>query len=201
VSRTRGTGRSSLRGGPRFLFRRDATLGSPKGAVCRVPVESCGRRSEERRSSYPDGVVRPVRRSAPFAVHRWAGCACPKWAGTDVRGRGFNTMMLRSAEADPHVIEHMNCSGAEAPKQPSETAASMQIPKHPHQSRQSDHRGNRHCPRQSRRSPTDRPKAAARVLQPKPQRLRCAASAPTEVGRRPSPSKPHRAADFKALLR
>jgi hypothetical protein len=36
---------------------------------------------------------------------------------------------------------------------------------------------------------------------PKPRSLLCAAPAPTEVGRRPSLSKPHGAADLKALLR
>jgi hypothetical protein len=32
-----------------------------------------------------------------------------------VRGRDSDAMMLRSAEADPHVIEHTARAGAEAP--------------------------------------------------------------------------------------
>jgi hypothetical protein len=49
--------------------------------------------------------------------------------------------------------------------------------------------------------PFSRPKAAVQCPRPKPRVLRCAAPAPTEVGRRLGPSKPHGAADFKALLR
>jgi hypothetical protein len=52
-----------------------------------------------------------------------AGCPAPGWpgvpalsgGGTGVRGRGFDAMMLRSAEADPHVIEHTTQPEAEAP--------------------------------------------------------------------------------------
>jgi hypothetical protein len=38
-------------------------------------------------------------------------------------------MMLRSAEADPHVIEHKAGPGAEAPETPREIAALMPVPK------------------------------------------------------------------------
>jgi hypothetical protein len=102
----------------------------PKIVGRRAPVESCGRWSEDCRSSYPGEAVRAVRRSAPSAVPRgvvrqgrrsdpgavprWPG-ALPLRAGTGVRGRGSDAMMLRSAEADPHVIEHMRRSDAEAP--------------------------------------------------------------------------------------
>jgi hypothetical protein len=49
------------------------------------------------------------------------------------------------------------------------------------------------------RPATRRPPAGAPP--PWQQNLLCAAPAPTEVGRRPGPSKPREAADFKALLR
>jgi hypothetical protein len=49
--------------------------------------------------------------------------------------------------------------------------------------------------------PVDRPKAITRCPRPRSRDLRCTAPAPTEMGRRLGPSKPHEAADFKALLR
>jgi hypothetical protein len=43
-----------------------------------------------------------------------AGSPYPEGRGTGVRGRGLNAVMLRSAEADPHVTEHSLAATAEA---------------------------------------------------------------------------------------
>ena len=43
-----------------------------------------------------------------------AGSPYPEGRGTGVRGRGFDAVMLRSAEADPHVTEHSLAAVAEA---------------------------------------------------------------------------------------
>jgi len=53
----------------------------------------------------------------------------PRRARAGVPERGFNAMMLRSAEADPHVIEHKAGPGAEAPVSPREIAPQVPVPK------------------------------------------------------------------------
>jgi len=72
--------------------------GAPKRAVCPAPWNWLG------------GA--PKRAVCPAPV---AGSPYPEGRGTGVRGRGFNAVMLRSAEADPHVTEHTARAGAEAP--------------------------------------------------------------------------------------
>jgi hypothetical protein len=73
--------------------------GAPKRAVCPAPRNWLG--------GAPKRAVCP----APLA-----GSPYPEGRGTGVRGRGFNAVMLRSAEADPHVTEHSAPPGAEAPE-------------------------------------------------------------------------------------
>jgi hypothetical protein len=90
--------RAALRRVPVAVPRWNRAMRPPKRPSDLVPVEPSSRCSEERRLPCPGGRV-------PCRVGR----------GTGVRRRGFNTMMLRSAEADPHVIEHTARSGAEAP--------------------------------------------------------------------------------------
>ena len=90
--------RAALRRVPVAVPRWNRALRPPKRSPDLVPVEQSSRCSEERRLLCPGGRV-------PCRVER----------GTGVRRRGFNAMMLRSAEADPHVIEHTALSGAEAP--------------------------------------------------------------------------------------
>jgi len=62
------------------------------------------------------GTERAMLKEAPIALPRGGRESLPfRAGGTGVRGRGVDAMMLRSAEADPHVIEHTTRPEAEAP--------------------------------------------------------------------------------------
>jgi hypothetical protein len=73
--------------------------GAPKSAGCPMPGTERTKLINKRRLPCPG---RP-------------GVPALSGGGTGVRGRGVDAMMLRSAEADPHVIEHTTRMGAEAP--------------------------------------------------------------------------------------
>jgi hypothetical protein len=119
-----------------------------------------------------------------------------------MRRRDPDAVMLRSAEANPHVTDHASVPGAEAPdlstwNHPADIRAealtpplAVELPRRltwppwPLQNKPSQRSEERRSG-----SPTE----AGGFLR--------AAPAPTEVGRRPSSSKSHEAADYKALLR
>jgi hypothetical protein len=142
--------------------------GGPKTAGCRAPVEPAERSAEARRHSDPG----------------WPG-AMPRWAGTGVRGRGSDAMMLRSAEADPHVIEHRARRGPKRPGLPREIAPSTPTPKRWRCCGQSSPRGSGMPPSVAPR-PGETPEGDRRGPSAEAERNRSAASAPTEVGRRPA---------------
>jgi hypothetical protein len=78
-------------------------------------VEPSSRCSEEQRLPDARDQARDAINSAGCPAPGWLGVPALSGGGTGVRGRGVDAMMLRSAEADPHVIEHTTRSGAEAP--------------------------------------------------------------------------------------
>jgi hypothetical protein len=93
-------------------------------------------RGTERRTSEEADLpvpVEPERRTSeeadlPVPVARFP--ARVGWV-TGVRGRDSDAMMLRSAEADPHVIEHAFQRGPKLPPSSRETTRPAPVPKHP----------------------------------------------------------------------
>ena len=215
LSRVRG-GVPRLRRGPVPCPGWGGGPGAPKRAGFPVPVRPCSRGSEELRWPCPGEVVRPVprraplavprgtklavRRGAPSALSRWPGvlprragdgCAKKKFRCDDApirrsgppRHRALGRVGGRSSH--PSLVKlpsRYRCRSADAAQQSSLHEEPARLSR-------------------SGRSPACHPRAADRVPGPKPRSLRLAAPAPAEAGRRPGPSKPHEAADFKALLR
>jgi hypothetical protein len=78
-------------------------------------VEPSARCSEERRLPDARDRARDAYKMRRLPCPGRPGVPALSGGGTGVRGRGVDAMMLRSAEADPHVIEHTTRMGAEAP--------------------------------------------------------------------------------------
>jgi len=112
--------------------------------------------------------ARPSRSREPFSrpqpkprvdarrrTPRGAKTPNPKGNGKERARRNSDAMMLRSAEADPHVTEHVQRTGAEAPKhRRAKPSPRMPAPKRQHQLGRSNHRRGRHGLTQSLRERT-----------------------------------------------
>ena len=95
----------------------------------------------------PKGLSDRLRRSQRAGPRR-SWIADPEWDGWDSRsaGRNPNAMMLRSAEADPHVTEHVA-------RAPAETRKRVARNRGPHAATPKRHRGTRNRTDRRRRLP------------------------------------------------
>jgi hypothetical protein len=86
------------------------------GRLCARPPKRLSHPSQCIEPSIPRRSWATVRAEAGVPAPEGAGLPAPRWGGLDSRsaGRDPNAMMLRSAEADPHVTEHVSRTPAEA---------------------------------------------------------------------------------------
>jgi hypothetical protein len=91
--------------------RCDAQCSEERRLSCPVGSGSCPYRSGYSLAGWNRVARAPKSSGFPVLL---AGSPYPEGRGTGVRGRGFNAVMLRSAEADPHVTEHSLAAVAEA---------------------------------------------------------------------------------------